>query len=61
MEWEKCRNVSCKKVLPANFRIYGFCNATCFAAHREEKDYEMQRSREAFRKEGEPNKGGLNA
>lgn len=64
--WTHCRREGCGLPLPAKFQVYGFCDATCFSLHQEEKEFHLAHAKDefekmdalaAFRREGEPNGG----
>jgi hypothetical protein len=58
MNWTHCRYEGCRRKLPPQLQVYGFCDAICFSLHEEEKDVHMNVALEAFKREGEPNGGG---
>ena len=55
MDFDRCKN--CHKPLHGLPRDTGYCSRECKKAHESDKRYESQKALEAFKKEGEPNKG----
>lgn len=55
--WSHCRLEGCRKKLSPSLQLYGFCNAEHRALHQEEKEVHMKHALQAFRREGEPNRG----
>lgn len=57
IKWTHCRG--CRMPLEVEDQDSGFDSDNCKKWYEQERAYETQKAKEAFRKEGEPNRGNV--